>query len=241
MPRKRSYKPRRNFKKRYNRRNGGKGGSLGFRPSSKKLPIVIPDKFTNICTYSANRSINPGAGAIAQHVWRANSIYDPDYTGAGVTAKGYDTFMASGEDATTGMYEKATVIGSRFVVEMINTDASNPVRVGLYTSETATGHATEFIALNDKDVQTKFLGPLGSGSERCVLKSNWSFKKTFGKKADISDDNYATIWAGNPSKPVFFHTFASNEFLGADTGVVYQTVRIEYICVWTSPISVDMA
>lgn len=236
-----------NFKKRpmnffirkNKRRRNKKAGSLGFKKG--KLPLIIPSKFANICTYVATRDLNPDVtGVIDNHVWRANSIYDPDYTGGGLTAKGYDTFMASAEDASSGMYLSCTVIGSRFAIEYINMDGTNPVRVGQYLSPTATSHATEFIALNDPDVQSRWLGPKGSGNERCVLKSNWSFKKAFGSRAEVTDEQYQTLSGANPQNPYFLHCFASNEAPAVDSGIVYCTARIEYICVWTQPISPDM-
>lgn len=62
-------------------------------------------------TFESQHTLAPGA-ATAQYTYRGNSLFDPDYTGAGLQPRYFDTYAA--------IYGKYRVFGSRITVDIIN-------------------------------------------------------------------------------------------------------------------------
>ena len=55
--------------------------------------------------YVEEFELNPGLGSVASYVFRANGLYDPNYTGAGHQPYGFDQWMT--------YYNQFTVLGSK--------------------------------------------------------------------------------------------------------------------------------
>jgi len=81
----RTKKPRTNYARRIwpNR-------SLGNGPAWDPFPA----KATAVMRYSTTLSLDPALGLTAPHLFRANSIYDPDFTGVGHQPYGHDTYAS---------------------------------------------------------------------------------------------------------------------------------------------------
>lgn len=51
---------------------------------------LIRPKQTATLRYADVRTISPGTGTVSHHIYRANSLFDPDFSGAGHQPRGYD-------------------------------------------------------------------------------------------------------------------------------------------------------
>ncbi len=51
--------------------------------SSINLSNPFPNKFINKLRYQEAIKLNPGVGAVAANIFRASSVYDPNFTGVG--------------------------------------------------------------------------------------------------------------------------------------------------------------
>lgn len=73
---------------------------------------LFPAHVVKSLRYSTDFSLSSTAGAVATYVFRANDLYDPDYTGSGHQPMGFDQMMQ--------FYNHFCVIKSRLVVTFKN-------------------------------------------------------------------------------------------------------------------------
>lgn len=73
---------------------------------------ITADIFFVKMRYSALQNITNGSVAAAKYIWRGNSIYDPDYTGTGLSVSGFAQYM--------GLYSAVVVLGSKINIKIIN-------------------------------------------------------------------------------------------------------------------------
>ncbi len=76
--------------------------------------------------YFADVELDPGAGAMAAHIFSANGLFDPDITGVGHQPYSFDQWMA--------VYDHYHVVGAKISVTFLSTQeaaANNHVGVSL--------------------------------------------------------------------------------------------------------------
>lgn len=172
------------------------------------------------CSYADTYTLNPGAlGATASQVFRLQSLHDPDYTGVGHQANGYDQLY--------GLYERYLVHRVDFEIEFVSNDGSNIQGCGYRFNDEN---------LTDTDFRTNMESGLGeftvlsaqggmdrktySGSVRCcdihgVTMKQYMGEQNFGANfgSNAGSDSWLTLWAdGN----------------GTDTAGVIARVRLTY-------------
>lgn len=99
----------RKLKRRVRRKNRAPNGFSAIA----KVGKFIPPTFMVKLRYVEQITLDPGVGGIpANYFFRANSLYDPNYSGAGHQYYGYDQVVALG-------YRKYIVMGSKINVKSI--------------------------------------------------------------------------------------------------------------------------
>lgn len=217
--RRRAYRRKRNFKKNiknYTRANHA------ITQITKGLPL--PDKYVVALPYvSETLSLTQGtAGLAANWTFRANGMYDPDYTGTGHQPLGFDQMMP--------FYQKYTVIGAKITVDIENTSSSGFAQVGIYSSEYLGGSDVRLIQENGNGVHT-MIAPFGTSSD---AHAQLVYKVNIAKELGISNILGHTDRAGtettNPTQPLYFHIYyRRNSETG--TGGALIKARIQYIAV----------
>lgn len=130
--------------------------------------------------------------------WRGNSLYDPDYTGAGHQPLYFDQTVNA---SVSGFYTKAEVLFYRLTVELVNTSAASNEVLLLPFSETAVeadslGEITAY-----PGIRRALLAPSGSGKSSVKLDSGLvDVRKHL---ASAADDELSHTASTNPSKPAF--------------------------------------
>lgn len=224
MPRyaKRRRRPRRRRRKLPYRRRKKRSVPLplnGF-PSSKMVRFRYADTF----------ALDPAAGAVATHIFRANSLYDPDSTETGHSPPNFDTWMS--------IYNHYTVIGSKITVSFTPTTTTsvNPGILGcmLTDSGTEVGSMSLTGMLEQGKVrygrQPVGISNANASSQRVV--SKFSASKFFGKpKATIiNDGTYRGSTTSNPTEQAWYEVFfASVE--GNNPGAITVLAVIDYIAI----------
>ncbi len=158
-------------------------------------------------------------------VYRANSLYDPNFSGGGHRVLGFDQIMP--------LYDHYTVIGSRIKVTCVNTDPDNVQNVILHLSDTTTLVTDTNRILENGQNRWKQLGIQGSGNESAVLTLNCNISKFLGRKVMQNSDCRGDV-GSNPVEGVFFHiTTTPSE--SANSLPVRVLCEIEYIAILTEP------
>lgn len=227
MPRRRNVKryPRKRRavrKSNFNKRTGPGTGKL--------MPLPSKWKFTS--RYMENNLlIDPVQGANSEHIFRLNSLYDPDLTNPGHQPLGFDQLSP--------LYTYYTVIGCRARVTITNLDAEHPYNLYMFPSNSS--------GSLDSDAQLSVmterglarwcqLTPAGAGGSTKTITLNWSAKKFYGK-SPFDDASFTSVMNNNPSAGAFLHIAAQplNASALVDPHPIVGSVVLEYIAILTEP------
>lgn len=189
------------------------------------IPRIQKLRYVDTITLSAT------SGAIASHLFRANSLYDPDYTATGHQPMRFDQMAA--------FYADYVVVGAKITAKYIgNINTSNiaPMNFVIYLDDDTTGPALLRSEMEDGKCKYKIISQ--DAGSKCSLTKTFSAKKFF----NITNikDNLARIGAtcsNNPSDQAYFVLSLQAADLSSTVSGTFL-VTIEYIAIFSQPIDV---
>lgn len=212
-------KNRRNKK---SRRAGRNNAYTGFQA----VPTLFPEQKRGVMTYGVQVSLVTTATAPSAYVFRANSVFDPDFTAVtGTKAACFDQISAIyGRYRVTNVRAEITwdnvgqVNGNCFVV------ASTSSNIGVsWNTILAQRHV--------------WFRPVAIASGFCYVKHCVStpIHKLWGvpKKQVLMDDQFSALATTNPVNQAYIHVGFMPETAAAAS--VSLSVRILYDVIWTLP------
>lgn len=239
----RGYKLRK-FKRR--KRTYGKGrrakylAKRRFKKKSKRryLPVGgFPAKKMVKLRYVQNITLDPAAGNIASHRFRANSIYDPDATGTGHQPSNHDKFEL--------IYDRYTVVASKCTVKFINTGTTNqtPGTLLLHLSEDGTDLTTAHASGGANNVleQPRLaynrheIGVLTTMLNPVFIRKTYSAKKFHGVTNIVGKATYGADMGANPTEGAFYEVALMSPDDSNNPAALKFRVIIDYIAVLTEP------
>lgn len=172
--------------------------------------------------YADTYTLNPGAlGAGATQQFRLGSLHDPDFTGVGHQASGYDYLYS--------LYERYHVFRVDFEISFVSIDGSNIQGVGYRFNDED---------LTDTDPRVNLEGGLGEfslissrgGSDRVSYKGTVRNCDIHGvtQKQYMGEQSYGANFGQNPSSDAYLYVYADGN--GTDTSGVVARVRLTYHC-----------
>lgn len=187
-------------------------------------PVIggFPASAFTTLKYVQSGSLNPGvAGVNAVQVFRANGMYDPDYTGAGHQPRGFDEWMA--------IYDHYFVKRSKIVVEFHNGDGSLEVMCGVALRD---DFATETDPNNyqEQDSAGRMLGRVGSSHNHAMLTKYFTYS-TQNYAKYTTEQNKGSV-SSNPTEQSYFHCWVGQPW-GGDASNTYYTATIYYSVLFT--------
>ncbi len=224
MPYKRKYKKRRSYgrKKKYTRKKKRSSTTVQRGVFSKTQVVRL--------RYCDNFQLNAATDSTVSHVWRANSIFDPDFEIGGHQPMGHDQWL--------NFYSHYTVIGSRIKVnsQQSSTTTTGAGLVGVLLKDNSTTITSGSTNIMEQALaKWRLYGPMTSGRPVSVT-HGFSSKKFFGLK-DIADntDRVGAEFGADPEEVAYFHVFQSSVAAGLDPALIYVNITIDYICLLTEP------
>ncbi len=188
-------------------------------PAQKKVQLRYVEQFSLDA---------PASGVAALFLFRANDLFDPDFTGGGHQPKGFDQWMV--------FYDHFTVIGSKIKVTYASTTATAVtanVICGLYlNSDTVSSTSSEFL-LEEKLNKAKVIGPMDGGNPMTTMRHSFSAPKFFGKKHIVGGADYRGNTSTSPVEVAFYQIWVAALALADNPGPVDIVVEIEYLAVLT--------
>lgn len=239
MPRyaKRSTKKgRKRAPKRFKRR-GRKFAKTSYRGRVVKVAgaLPLPNKFTVKHRYIEPAVVIDPTGLIpAVYTFRANSLFDPNFSGSGHQPMGFDNIMP--------FYNHYTVIGSKIKVtfQSFDTVASTPTVVGILLNGEQTPSLPSWDNLAEQGNLTySIMSPLGSAATTFTpanmtsLTKGYSAHRYFGRRGIITEDDFRGTASTNPVEQAYFHIFVCPANNSTNNGSIQAIVEIEYIAVYT--------
>lgn len=164
-----------------------------------------------------NHLLSTGAGAsYAYYVFRGNSLYDPDYTGAGRTAIGH------AEMAT--LYYNYKVIQSRITVQFFgSTFTQKGIRCHIYPDLSSADPGTQDVIMSH---QVRASGMITEQTPNLQLVHTTKTCSMFGSST-ADDYDFAAQFGGNPTLAWFWIvgiTSGANDIVKATVTIEYDTI-----------------
>lgn len=158
------------------------------------MPSIFPDNVWVTMKYSDTYDFNLLPGAAQSRIFRANSIFDPDVTGTGSVAMGYDLYNR--------MYNRYMVYASSIKVAWMN-DAANQGEVWIRPSD-------QQVVVNDlvyiQNLPYSSVRVLGDrAGPLTVHRHRMASKKFYGHRIDNDLQNFSAAFSNNPTFSLFWH------------------------------------
>lgn len=224
MPKRmRSYSNGRQYKKRRVNKNAGvavrKPGLMGLRPTFNHA-------------YFENVALTPG-GTNTTYAFNANSLYDPNVSGVGHQALGFDQIKI--------LYQHYCVMKARFKVTVINTSTTVPIYAGCCFARSTPSYSSLGEFAEQPNAQLRAINTqddAGQGQTTFYLKINP--RKWLGYKSIHSSND---LWGGvsaDPTEVCRMNIFVSSqdEF---SSPTFRLAVHIEYFTAWKEMVVVPIS
>lgn len=189
---------------------------------------VVPDSKVVRHRYCSNINIDPGIGSAANYLFRANSVFDPDYTGIGHQPLGYDQLGV--------FYDHYVVMGAKITAKFVslNTDgALGSAVVGIMLKDNASP-LTNPTGIIEQSRSGYRIMTNSRAQGLATVTSTYSPRKFFGIK-DISDNRslLGANLSSNPPEDAYFHVFAAPLDPAINTSGLSVLITIEYLVKYT--------
>lgn len=167
-----------------------------------------------------------GAGGGVNHLFCANSIFDPDNTAGGHQVLGFDQY--------TPIYDHWVVLGARITAKFMVADASMYEYCTLSLCDSAPSVSTIGTFIENKRGSYACLGVASGANNIKTLHCNYSAKKYYNVKDPAAQDKLIGTSSANPTELCYF--VASTQAVGSgDPSQLDVLVVIDYIVKWTEP------
>lgn len=149
-----------------------------------------------------------GLGVLDQ-VFRANSLFDPDRTGAGTQPRGFDQF--------TPLYARYRVLGLGWRIEFAAASIAYPCCAGLVNGTQVFTTITDAGEVLHSPVRVS-----SSGATSVVYQGYSRLDELQGRsfQAYHTDDLTGAVVTTNPAETIDFHVFVANLTAGAVTPII---------------------
>lgn len=188
--------------------------------------IVAPSQTVRLC-YSQVKNYNPSAGIQSQQIYRANSIFDPDYTGVGGQPPGADQWF--------NFYKKVTIVSSTIQLTLLPNFPSTSVSLGsvqglLVLQSKAilaqTTFAQQIPAMDHQKTSHRVINGANQGVIK--LRQTFNIRRDFGHGRNANTESNA---GNNPAEEWYYHVAYSNPMEpGVNPAQVSILARICYNC-----------
>lgn len=150
----------------------------------------FPNKMSATLRYSQNISLNPTSILSVAHVFRAASIFDPDFTGVGHQPYGHDQYQ--------NIFQFYRVVKSVITVTSASTGGNNVIGVAMRATPTV---------ITDPEVIREVKGtrftPLSNTSDPYKIQMTHLI-------TEVDDESQSTAQFGtNPTQNNYFHVWAA--------------------------------
>lgn len=196
------------------------------------VPRVLggfPEKKLVRLKYAQEIAITGVAGGIAQHQFRANSAFDPDFAIGGHQPMNFDRWAT--------LYDHYTVMSSTCKITPTTGTNTNqtPGYMGIMVSTDSAGTATlaQVVSLFENKLSSHRYMQVGNsagvsrGHLSSGVKSNFNAKRLFGIKDPEDGGAYGALVTANPTRDAYYNVYLASINANTPSGISCL-VEIEY-------------
>ncbi len=189
--------------------------------------LVYPKSRSVTLRYHQTGSFTCAAGALGSQVFRANSLYDPDYTGTGHQPLGFDQWAA--------FYRTYVVRRFRWTVQLLNYSAFQSI-VGTILDNNATlPTGLDEMCEQAMSANTFLFAQNPPYIPPAKFSGEVDMKQWFNVKNDQDEvPRYGALVTADPANVCYFGLYG-RDISAAGTVTVYYNVLFEYDAVFSEP------
>lgn len=193
-------------------------------------PIGIPKKLNvTLRYYQAVTLADPLTGAASTNLFRANSIYDPDYTGTGHQPLATDQYFA--------LYANCLVKTSKITVTHLNSTTSGTV-FGVTLSPSSTSLTIPGDYIEQQQTAYAYTNASLTTLNQAVI-GTFDAKRFFDIKDPTDEGDIQHGSGSNPIRPAYYHVWVGGFTTTADAAASAVNVLIEYQCEFSEPLQLN--
>jgi len=180
------------------------------KPGASQLWDPFPSRATALLRYNETIEIAPTTGVSGHYLFRANSIFDPNFTGTGHQPYGHDTYQA--------IYNHYKVNYATIVIVPVENDDG---MIGC----TITDDSTVNVSFdNCKEVKNTVMKAMGANGTPEKIVQYYNKNQVFEENADGCGANFGA----NPTEQAFFDVWCAMK-TATTTGVTFTlNISITY-------------
>lgn len=222
MPRKRNgIAPKRKryvIKRRFTKHRMSK--QLTSFPKTRKIVMKYQDSLDLVSSVLTPQPI---------YVWRANSIFDPDFTGIGHQPLGHDEWQK--------YYNKYVVLKSTITVRAQGNNATNtPYIIGVLLSESTAPVNVTAQGTNEQPNSVFDFGSATTNGYQPMIHKVYDARSWHNLKDTKDASQLTALMTDQPADEVYFIVYASNyDFINAST-VIKCNIMLEYTVLLSDPV-----
>lgn len=221
-------------RRKYNKTRPGYKATRSQIPSASvgSLPDGLPSRLFTVLAYNDRITLTQGtAGLPAVHVFRLNSLFDPDLTGVGHQPRYHDALL--GATGSTSIYHRYRVHACEWDIRVVNADAN--VEHTFVVVPTPSGGL--FSSSSDIDAiceapyaVRQILAANDSGSNARTFKGGIMIKKLEGLNDLSSRDSLSSEAGSNPGTTCYLNLVACSVSEAQAIGQVHVDITLRYKC-----------
>lgn len=197
------------------------------RRRRRRVRYTMPSKMLVKLRYNTKVTLDPDATALGgEHLFRANCIYDPDYTGAGHQPRGFDQWM--------GLYHRFHVIGSRIRARCVSIGTETvPFYLGI--SKSRGGSSNLGIAEENIERIGTSTMVLPGGNNIGRVKSSFSTKRFYKIKNMMDNDQLSGTASSSPTWVSYYHLYIQPVDTAKNLNAQIVDVTLDFVAVLSEP------
>lgn len=203
--------------------------------------ILIPMRTLVTLKYAQDIEIKvpAQAGVVGSYKFRANSIFDPDFTSVVVG------HQPMGHDQYANFYQKYVVVGSTITATFRNSsntsltsDTSQQYICGITTTTPNQIISNNYELLENN--RTSY-GKTSPQKPFQVIKKKFKAKKYFGISKILDNKDYGANFGNNPVEQALFELFTYNPIGSEQATPMWVNVMIKYHCVLRDRVNLGLS
>lgn len=196
--------------------------NAGYQMYGRVPNTPLPTKLKVNLRFAQNISLNPNVTGVATQVYRANDLYDPDFTGVGNQPRGFDQLMT--------LYDHFVVIGSKITVMMHPDGYTNSMFLAINLKDSSSADNNQITTLESSFTSYGMVSPEGP-----PITMVQTFAPSFlGRTSPLSDPDLKGSDSSSPNEQAFFHVVWASP-AATDEGAAAGIAVIEYTAMLIEP------
>lgn len=185
--------------------------------------VGFPDEYRCLLKYSMEESVSGTTGAIISQLFRANSLFDPDYTNTGHQPTYFDQLSL--------IYGRYYVKACRMRVMFVNTSATIPLMFSVSASDQSLAGLSNLDAVAEAPYSWTGIVSSISSTSRVIETPMIATSKIMGQVSTEPDDNMYAAVGANPADVWWFEIFCQS-IDKSSTSFGYIRVVLEFECLF---------